>query len=562
MKQLFTKLLLIGVFPLTAFGQTIVTTDQQNKSTVVEEFTGIHCVYCPDGHAIAEQILAENPGRATVINIHQGGFASPASGEPDFRTQWGNSIANQAGVSYYPSATVNRHVFPGKSEPGSTFMGRGYWKSAVNEILNQPAYLNMAVEASIDINTRQLIVHVEAYYTGDSPQSTNFLNVALMQNNTLGPQTGGNMGSNYVHMRRLVDLLTGQWGEEITTTTQGTFIDRTYTYDIPTDYKGVPAILPDMQVAVFMTETHQEVIGGANAYTALLGLEYQSDAALISIHDVNRTCVNQINPVITIQNNGEQTISSLNIEYSVNGGAVQTYTWTGSLTSLHTADIELPAVNFNLLESNSLSVNIVDSDQNPGNNSSQVTFLSAPDAQTNDLVLTINTDSKGSQTRWIIRNSANQTVQQGNGYSNNQTYNINITLPGTDCYSFRVLDTGGDGGASVTLKDAAGNILIESDGNYGAGFTEAFSKGALGLDEIQITNVSVYPNPSTGIVNLSSNNTIDSVKVYDITGRLVKTTGALSADKSVVDMTSFAAGTYVFKIESGKKVITKKVIIK
>lgn len=549
---------------MAVYGQTIVSTSPENKNAILEEFTGIYCVYCPDGHAIAEQILNQNPGRAFAINIHQGGYAAPSGSAPDFRTPWGNAIAGQTGLTGYPAATVNRHVFPGRSQgaTGTTAMNRNYWKTSASEIIASPSYLNMAVEASIDIDTRLLTVHVEAYYTGASPVSTNLLNVALLQNNTKGPQTGGNAGNNYNHMRRLVELVTGQWGDTIDTTSAGSFVDKTYTYTIPAAYNGIPAILSDMEIVVFMTETHQEVISGSGTFPSLLGLEYQNDAALIAVHNVDRTCVNQVAPVITIQNNGEQTLNSLDIQYSINGGDVHTYTWTGSLTSLHTTDVELPGINFNLQENNILNVEIAANDQNSTNDSSSTSFLSAPDAQTNQLVLTINTDNKGSQTRWIIRNSNNQTVQQGNGYGNNQTYNIDITLPGTDCYSFRVLDTGSDGGATLTLKDAQGNVLIESDGNYGGGFTEAFSRGALGLDEVQISDVNVYPNPSTGIVNLSSKSTIDGVKVYDITGRLVKTVSKLASDKTVLNLSNLSSGTYILKIQADNKVVTKKVIIK
>ena len=34
----------------------------------------------------------------------------------------------------------------------------------------------------------------------------------------LGAQVGGNMGNNYVHQHRLIDLLTGQWGIDISPT--------------------------------------------------------------------------------------------------------------------------------------------------------------------------------------------------------------------------------------------------------------------------------------------------------------------------------------------------------
>ncbi|MFA7615630.1 MAG: T9SS type A sorting domain-containing protein [Moheibacter sp.] len=563
MKHFFTKLLLVGLFPLAAYGQTIVSTTPENKKAILEEFTGIYCVYCPEGHAIAEQILTQNPGNAFAINIHQGGYAAPSGGDPDFRTPWGNAIAGQTGLAGYPAATVNRHVFPGRSQgaSGTTAMNRNYWKTSALEIIATPSYLNMAVEASIDIETRLLTVHVEAYYTGSSPESTNLLNVALLQNNTKGPQTGGGSGNNYNHMRRLVDLITGQWGETITTTSAGSFVDKTYTYTIPADYNGISAILPDMEIVVFMTETHQEIISGNGTFPALLGLEYEHDAGILSISNVDRTCTNVIAPTVTIQNNGEDTITEMDVEYKING-ETHVYNWTGSLSSLHTVTIDLPEVTFNLQANNDLDIKILNSDQNPSNNNMSMDFLSAPDSQTNNLVLTINTDGKGAQTRWIIKNSSNQTIKQGNGYGNNQTYEIDIELPGNDCYSLRVLDTGNDGGASISLADGNGNVLIESDGNYGGGFTKAFSKGALGVNDQQIVEVNVYPNPTTGIVNLVSGKNIDNVNVYDVSGRLVKTVNKISSDKSVLDLSSLANGTYILKIQTDKKVVTKKVIIK
>lgn len=563
MKHLFTKLLLVGLFPLAAYGQTIVSTTPENKKAILEEFTGIYCVYCPEGHAIAEQILSQNPGNAFAINIHQGGYAAPSGGDPDFRTPWGNAIAGQTGLIGYPAATVNRHVFPGKSQgsSGTTAMNRNNWKSAALEIIGTPSYLNMAVEASIDIDTRLLTVHVEAYYTGTSPESTNLLNVALLQNNTKGPQTGGGQGSNYNHMRRLVDLITGQWGETISTTSAGSFIDKTYTYTIPANYNGIPAILPDMEIVVFMTETHQEIISGNGTFPALLGLEYQHDAGIMEISNVDRTCTNEIAPTVTIQNNGENTITEMDIEYKINGEA-HVYNWTGSLSSLHTVTIDLPEVTFNLQSNNDLNIKILNGDQNPANDAMSMEFLSAPDAETNNLVLTINTDNKGVQTRWIIKNSANQTIKQGNGYGNNQTYEIDIELPGNDCYSLRILDTGNDGGASISLADGNGNVLIESDGNYGGGFTKAFSKGALGVNDQQTVELSVYPNPTSGIVNLVSGRNIDNVNVYDVSGRLVKTVNKISSDKTVLDLSSLSSGTYILKIQTGKNVVTKKVIIK
>ena len=254
-----------------AYGQTIVSTTPENKKVVLEEFTGIHCVFCPQGHAIAQAIQDNNPGNVFLINIHTGSFSNPGAGEPDFRTPFGAALASQSGLVGYPAGTVNRHVFPGQSQSGGnhTAMSRGNWTGTSNTTLGEASYVNVGVEAEIDVSNNELTVHVEAYYTGDSPEATNLLNVALLQNNTLGPQTGGNAGNEYVHQHRLVHLVTGQWGASISPTTTGTFIDETYTYTIPADYNGVPVELADLEVVAFITETHQELPSGAGALSYL-----------------------------------------------------------------------------------------------------------------------------------------------------------------------------------------------------------------------------------------------------------------------------------------------------
>ncbi len=268
MKKLILIISLLSGFLMSASAQTLVTTDPTNKNIILEEYTGIHCVYCPEGHTIAQAILDNNPGRAVAIAIHQGSFATPDAGDPDYRTNFGNALASQAGVNSYPSGTVNRHVFIGSK----TGMSRGDWTPSGNIILDQPSPVNVGIESSFNSTTRELTVHVELFYTSNSATSSNFINVALLQDHIFGPQTGG--GSNYEHMHMLRHLITGQWGDEVTTTTQGSFVDKTYTYIIPDNYLSIPCIPENCQVAVFVAQSHQEVlsgdvvdaIGGTNLY--------------------------------------------------------------------------------------------------------------------------------------------------------------------------------------------------------------------------------------------------------------------------------------------------------
>src|SRR5699024_3339871 len=159
--------LVAAFFAFTAFGQTIVSTSPENRNVVLEEFTGIYCVFCPDGHVIAQSIQDANPDRVSLINIHTGSFASPSGNDPDFRTGFGDPIAGQSGVTGYPAGTVNRHVFPGRGQSaGSTAMVRGSWTVSANDILGMPSYANIAVEAELKAQTNMIDIHVEAYYTG------------------------------------------------------------------------------------------------------------------------------------------------------------------------------------------------------------------------------------------------------------------------------------------------------------------------------------------------------------------------------------------------------------
>ncbi len=130
MKKYLLIILCLGISSVM-MSQTFVSTTAENKNVVLEEFTGIHCSWCPAGHLIAQGIHDQNPGDVVLINIHTGTFATPSAGEPDFRTLFGDAIGTQSGVTAYPSGTVNRHVFPGLGYNGQpiTNMARTNWSS-------------------------------------------------------------------------------------------------------------------------------------------------------------------------------------------------------------------------------------------------------------------------------------------------------------------------------------------------------------------------------------------------------------------------------------------------
>lgn len=557
--------LVFAVFACATYAQTIVSTSPLDQNVVLEEFTGIHCVYCPSGHAIAKAIQDANPDRVSLINIHQGSFSNPGPGEPDFRTAYGNAIVAQSysGSGFgYPSGTVNRHVFPGRSmaSGGGTAMGRNSWTISANETQAKPSPVNVAVEAAIDVATNVLNVHVESYYTSNSVQSTNMLNVALLQNNTKGPQTGGNLCDQYVHMHRLVEMITGQWGEEITTTTAGTFVDRTYTYTIPAMFNNVPVEVADMEVVAFMTETHQEISSGNRATPIFTNITNANDTNVRYLVDIENPCANYLAPKVNIQNTGQNPLTSLMIDYSINGGAVESYNWTGNLTSMNYETVALPGIRFDIQPNNTLTVSVANDDDNT-NNIATATFDKAYDATT-VVNMELKTDQYGSECRWNVTDYDGNIIYSGGPYGANQTINETFTLP-ANCYTFNILDTYGDGGGPVKLTDtdAANTVFFETNGNFGCGDTTKFSTDGfvLGVEQAQLDDISLYPNPASTILNLKNAENAN-IQIYDILGKLILSQNNIAVDAQI-KVSQLQNGTYFMKISKDNLAITKRFLI-
>ena len=445
---------------------------------------------------------------------------------------------------------------------GGTAMGRGGWSSATSQVLNQSAYVNLGVEASINVQNNELTVHVEGYYTGDSPQSTNLLNVVLTQNNTLGPQTGGGMGSNYNHMHRLVHMITGQWGFEISTTSSGSFVNETFTYTIPSDYNGVDVNLSELNVIAFISETQQNIISGAEYTPTFDGLEYSNDAAILGIEEnLNGNCGDSASPVVVIQNSGYDNLTNFSIEYSINNGNTQSHNWSGSLGSLASTSIELPAINYSPSDTNSINITISDDDNNQ-NNSNDFYFNQSSSYDTAIVTLNLVTDNYASETSWQLTDSSGYIIAQNGSLSNASTYSTEIEIPTSDeCYTFTINDTYGDGiccgygVGSYSITDDSGNTII-SGGEFSSVDTSTFRVGeTLGINSIYENDLNIFPNPSNGVFNIKTSLNNSTYKIYNLIGQQVKS-GLIKNGANLIDLRNSIDGVYFMTIqtENGEKI--------
>lgn len=84
------------------------------------------------------------------------------------------------------------------------------------------------------------------------------------------------------------------------------------------------------------------------------------------------------------------------------------------------------------------------------------------------------------------------------------------------------------------------------------------SEGEMGTIDQTFSQISIYPNPTSHEFYIDGKN-ISNVEIFDLTGKLVKSTQNLTSGINIQDL---AKGIYIVKIQSGNNTITKKIIIK
>ena len=83
------------------------------------------------------------------------------------------------------------------------------------------------------------------------------------------------------------------------------------------------------------------------------------DVAIVDVTNPDNNelvCTDTYSPTVTIKNLGDSTITSINVEYSINSGVSQNYNWTGTLIANDTIIIQLPSITTSTYGNQELSI--------------------------------------------------------------------------------------------------------------------------------------------------------------------------------------------------------------
>jgi len=122
-----------------------------------------------------------------------------------------------------------------------------------------------------------------------------------------------------------------------------------------------------------------------------------------------------------------------------------------------------------------------------------------------------------------------------------------------------ILDEGGEymGGTNVILTANDGNGGVTEDVFY------VFVDMLWGVDGLDNTDIQIYPNPSSGIVNIDIKNNHNTTEfaVFNILGEEILNKKIDKSGKMLLDLSTYKKGVYIIKITSNNQSLIKNIII-
>ena len=288
-------------------------------------------------------------------------------------------------------------------------------------------------------------------------------------------------------------------------------------------------------------------------------------------------------PLIVIKNYGSAPLTTLDIEYSVAGGTINTFSWAGNLAFNETEEVELPNLtnwsgNANIFEVTLKNPN-GQADDYDENNSMESEFELVPEYpesfalwfQTNGGV--VNTFTQVSESSWEFFDENGTSLHaSGDLISNTQFRDTLIFSPG--CYTFVVSDTdedgldfwaNNDGGGMVRFREIGATWLKSFNADFGTNIVHQFTVGSAQSTSSNAHPMQweIFPNPTKDkilIEGFSDDKTQISV-LNNLGERVIKTENIQAGFTSKnIDLSKLSKGIYFVEISNNKTTTIKKVV--
>ena len=270
----------------------------------------------------------------------------------------------------------------------------------------------------------------------------------------------------------------------------------------------------ECEIIAFVQKPTKEILQGAKKFLAVPLFNVDAEAKRVVFPTtLDAFCVNTLEPIVYIKNMGSDNLTSCDIEYSINGGTPEIFSWIGNLGFNYRKRVELPAISFDSQSINTFTFSMVNpnnqTDPNTSNDALSIEFGIPPLIPTNLVKFELKTDQYPTETTWKVRNSAGTILYSGGPYSGaNTVYTATWEFNEFDCFTYTIYDQYGDGICCVygngyyKLMDENDNVLIQG-GQFGSQETKPFELNA------EIAVITNFTADATNIIEGESVNFSD-----------------------------------------------------
>lgn len=520
---------------------------QNERVLLFECFTNTSCGPCAQQNPALDALIEANGERIAAIKYHMNW---PGANDPMYLH---NAADNNARRGVYNVSSVPHTVVDGirfANVPGNLN------QNMVNNWLNIESPIELRLGYELDTISNTITVNVMGRASSAiAGQCKLYVGVIEKEiHYTSAPGANGERDF-YSVMKKLLPSSSGEYLGELA-------VDDYFAYSFSWEWANVYNVDQLDAIAWVQNQNTKEVYQACRSSQSLVPF-YQNEAGLSDIDHVKSvSCSGLVEPVVDLCNFGSNPLTSAELEVLVNGEHVKNLSWTGNLQTYVSERVEIGEVSFpveeeNLIEVRIKSVNGVD-DEAPKNDLVSCSFIGATEIVGKVLKLTIRTDSNPQETTWKVKNMATgEIVQEGGPYSQaNHNYTETLEIPDEGCYDLTIFDEGGNGlvGGFYGLK--AGSTTIFSGGEFADFESNEFSyQKTTGINEAQDQTVRVYPNPTSGLLNIVCEG-VQKVALYNMVGQCVYE--GIADGWLQVDMNQYGSGIYAIQVGNE----TQRVVVK
>lgn len=565
------KIYLLG---LAAVLTSALAYGQSQRLVLLEHFTGASCPPCATFNPAVNTLLDANPDKIIGLKYQ----LAPPGFDPMYNhnPQHAGARAGYYQVTGIPNSVIDGNFY--NDHPN------GWGIADVNARYAVPSPFE--IEISYEITPSEIIAEVTVTASQDFNDNNLRLHTVIIEEDITFSEPPGSNGED-VFKNVMKRMLPDQNGTTLPTEwTEG----QSESYTLSWEHENVYNYTELAVIAFVQNNTTREIHQSALGNEATISSQFNVAAQALEVTGLpDATCEGQeltFSPNAKLLYIGADELTQADLEFVFNG-EVYTASWTGSATTLEQIEVNFGSVTSVNQGANTVSVSAtaLNGTDNEIESALEIDLDLSSAVTVNVVTVTIGLDNWPEETEWDITNPDGAIVASGGPYNGQQyaTIEVEVGLEDLGCHFFNLYDDFGDGlnasqwGATLSdgfaeITDAQGNVILSYDGS--TEFSEL--NAPFEVSEILSTReqnpylngVSLFPNPTSGILNVEFNLTQmqnTSVHIFDVTGKQVLSQGLGTLGEGQymrsIDLSALSPGLYIINVTTGDAAQAFKVTV-